>query len=122
MGYIYILSNRHYLDGKLLKIGMTTRVVEKRTSEINQPFGVPPKFEIILKEQTKYPDIAEKIIHLKLRKYRTNRRREFFLITEKDAIRTVKSVCQTLIVKTREKPPQYQVFILLLMVFLLLIW
>lgn len=122
MGHIYILSNKHYFSGKLLKIGMTTRDVCKRVSEINQPFGVPPKFEILFYEQTNCPDLAEKIIHHKLKRHRINKRREFFLISEKDAVRTVKTVCKMLNDKQRHRPPLHQTLALFIMILILFAW
>lgn len=117
MGYVYILANKNYLDGKLLKIGMTTRTVEKRLSEINSAFGVPPKFYIVFYEKTKNPDVAEKIIHSKLKRFRVNNRKEFFLLPEKDAVNTVKHVCNMLLPFGNKNPPMYQKIALFAMVF-----
>ncbi len=122
MGAVYILSNKHYLNGKLLKIGMTTRSVHKRVSEINQPFGVPPKFDVVFEMDTDSPNLAEKIIHKKLKRYRVNRRKEFFLLTKRDAVKTVKNVCGMLTEDQYYKPPLYQVITLLIMTCLIFIW
>ncbi|MGN5048897.1 GIY-YIG nuclease family protein [Aeromonas sp. 23P] len=60
MGYIYILSNKYYRHGKLLKIGMTSRTVERRAKELSGAFGVPDDFSIVFKKQVKFPSVAEK--------------------------------------------------------------
>lgn len=93
MGYIYILSNKYYRHGKLLKIGMTSRTVERRAKELSRAFGVPDDFSIVFKKQVKFPSVAEKEIHKRLSSHRINRNREFFLVDEDSAIRIVSDTC-----------------------------
>lgn len=95
MGYIYILSNKYYLNGELLKIGMTSRAVSKRVDELSSSFGVPDRFNLVFKKKTKFPRLAEREIHKSLSGYRVNKRREFFLVEESAAIDTVILVCDS---------------------------
>lgn len=105
MGYIYILSNKYYRKGKLLKIGMTSRTVERRAKELSGVFGVPDDFSIVFKKQVKFPSIAEKEIHKKLSSYRINRKREFFLVDKDSAIRIVSDICSLI----NKKPSVFRI-------------
>lgn len=96
MGYIYILSNKYYKHNKLLKIGMTSRTVDKRVGELNRAFGVPEDFSVVFKKQARLPSVAEKEIHRRLSRYRVNRNREFFLVEEGVAVRVVTDVCKVI--------------------------
>lgn len=100
MGYIYILSNKYYRNGNLLKIGMTSRTVDKRVGELNRAFGVPEDFYVVFKKQARVPSVAEKEIHRRLSRYRINKSREFFLVDSSVAIDAVTDVCKTLNRKT----------------------
>lgn len=100
MGYIYILSNKYYRNGNLLKIGMTSRTVDKRVGELNRAFGVPEDFSVVFKKQARVPSVAEKEIHRRLSRYRINKSREFFLVDSSVAIDTVTDVCKKLNRKT----------------------
>ncbi|EKP0310347.1 TPA: GIY-YIG nuclease family protein [Aeromonas veronii] len=105
MGYIYILSNKYYRHGKLLKIGMTSRTVERRAKELSGAFGVPDDFSIVFKKQVKFPSVAEKEIHKKLSSHRINRKREFFLVDEDSAIRIVNDTCS----RINKKPNVFRI-------------
>lgn len=100
MGYIYILSNKYYRNGNLLKIGMTSRTVDKRVGELNRAFGVPEDFSVVFKKQARVPSVAEKEIHRRLSRYRINKSREFFLVDSSVAIDAVTDVCKKLNRKT----------------------
>lgn len=75
-GWIYILSTRELKD--LLKIGVTTRNVERRANEINGATGVAIPFGVRRCWRVKEPRKAEKLIHEALISYRLRNDREFF--------------------------------------------
>ena len=76
-GHLYIMrSGTHSLD--VYKIGKTTRQPELRAKELTATTGVPTQFEILAQWRVGDVDSVEKEIHHRLRKYRVNRRREFF--------------------------------------------
>jgi hypothetical protein len=75
-GWIYILSTRELND--LLKIGVTTRTVEKRVHEINGATGVAIPFGVRRCWRVLEPRRAEKQVHEALRSHRLRGDREFF--------------------------------------------
>lgn len=92
-GKIYILRNP-YLQNSLIKVGKTSRVSELRAKEISKATGVPAQFEVLYEEDVPDIDLAEGLIHDALSKLRVNKRREFFLVPLKTAVRTVFDVCR----------------------------
>lgn len=76
--YLYILSRREEKD--ILKIGMTTRNVQKRVNEINSATGVVYPLSARRVFKVKNSKIAEKGIHNLLSEYRIRADREFFKI------------------------------------------
>jgi hypothetical protein len=86
-GYLYILSNKA-IPG-LLKIGYTTRDIEKRVLELTTT-GVPSKFEIEFYCEIGNARIFESAVHRELKKYRQER--EFFQCSIKQAVEIVKHV------------------------------
>ncbi len=81
--YIYILSRRE--EKEVLKIGMTTRNVIMRCQEINSATGVVFPFSPRKAYRVLDASKAEKLIHMRLAKYRIRDDREFFLISFKEA-------------------------------------
>lgn len=81
--YLYILSRREEKD--ILKIGMTTRNVQKRVNEINSatgvlyPYSARKVFKVINCKK------VEKEVHELLSEYRIRPDREFFKIGYKEA-------------------------------------
>ena len=82
-GYVYILTN-DAMPGQL-KIGMTTREPDQRARELSRSSGVALSFVVAFAEAVPDAEAAEKLIHKRLDKFRTNRRREFFELPLKDA-------------------------------------
>ena len=74
-GFVYCLSNPS-LPG-LFKVGRTDVTVEERASEL-WTTGVPTPFVIELTAAVEDSVKAEKRVHSLLKKYRENKRREFF--------------------------------------------
>lgn len=82
-GWVYILSTREHPD--LLKIGMTTRTVEQRVSEINGATGVAIPFGVRRCWRVSDPQKAERLIHTTLAEHRLRNDREFFRVRYADA-------------------------------------
>lgn len=76
--YLYILSRREEKD--VLKIGMTTRNVQKRVNEINSATGVIYPLSARKVFKVKNSKLVEKEIHKILSEYRMRADREFFKI------------------------------------------
>ena len=81
--YLYILSRREEKD--ILKIGMTTRNVQKRVTEINSATGVIFPYSARKVYKVKDSRQVEKSIHSLLSKYRIRVDREFFRINYAEA-------------------------------------
>lgn len=77
--YLYILSRREEKD--ILKIGMTTRNVQKRVNEINSATGVIYPFSPRKVFKVKNSKLVEKNVHSMLSEYRIRIDREFFKIS-----------------------------------------
>ena len=116
-GYIYILQNAS-LDG-YLKIGMTTRTPRERAHELSQGSGVVVHFNVAYSERVVDCDMAEKMVHSRLNKFRVTGRREFFYLPVQDAIHELREIAVEVgqpipskpmhdlpIAKTDVKPPE----------------
>ena len=82
-GHIYIVANKGYPG--LLKIGKTTRSVRKRIRELNST-NTPYDFYLVKSYLVGNTNIAERVIHEKLRRYRHRGDREFFKAPERQVI------------------------------------
>lgn len=89
-GSVYILINSSLKN--LVKIGKTTRSPEDRAKEISQGTGVPTEYMVAYSEEVKDCDLVEKLVHERLRPFRVNDNREFFQISVKEAIRTIRDI------------------------------
>jgi hypothetical protein len=76
--YLYILSRRE--DKDILKIGMTTRNVQKRVNEINSATGVVFPYSARKVYKVKNSAVVERGVHSLLASYRIRVDREFFRI------------------------------------------
>lgn len=85
--YIYILSRREEKD--ILKIGMTTRNVQRRVNEINAATGVLYPYSARKVYKVKNCRSVEKDIHLLLKSYRIRPDREFFEIEFRKACEVI---------------------------------
>lgn len=79
-GVVYIISNP-YQDG--VKIGLTTKNIEKRLSQLSST-GVPGKFSVIALFPSDRPREDEKKAHEKLAKYKLDK--EHFNVSALDAV------------------------------------
>jgi hypothetical protein len=102
-GHVYILVNAS-IQGHL-KIGMTERTPEERARELSQGSGVPAPFTVAYFEHVPDCADAERLIHLRLDKYRTNQNREFFHLPLQDAIRELAQIANEV---RRSAPPVVQ--------------
>lgn len=91
-GRVYILRNPLHQDA-LVKIGRTSGSSEIRASQLSSPSGGPYQFEVLYEEAVADCALAERLIHRELEQYRVHRRREFFQLPLKLAVRTVFQVC-----------------------------
>ena len=78
-GYIYILQNKSF-GNNLIKIGKTTREPNIRAEELSGASGIPEKFHVSYACQVADCSLAEKEVHHILQSYRSNKKREFFVI------------------------------------------
>ncbi|MBW8009859.1 MAG: GIY-YIG nuclease family protein [Chloroflexi bacterium] len=92
-GYIYILINPSF-QKDMLKIGMTRRNPEERAAELSNTTGVPTSYVVAYEEQVPNIEFAEGLVHQRLDKYRTNKRREFFSMPLKIAINVVSQIAE----------------------------
>jgi hypothetical protein len=89
-GHVYILINacmRGYL-----KIGQTARTPEERARELSAVTGVPVPFEVAYAEELYYFEEAEREVHARLEQFRVNDKREFFVLSTREAIEIVREV------------------------------
>lgn len=85
--YLYILSRREEKD--ILKIGMTTRNVQKRVNEINSATGIIYPLSARKVYKVKDCKVVEKEVHKLLSEYRIRTDREFFKIEYAKACRII---------------------------------
>jgi hypothetical protein len=76
--YVYILVNRSIPN--MVKIGMTTRTVDKRVREINKATGVPTPWVSVWSFRCFSSMVLEGRVHEHLAKYRVNEDREMFAV------------------------------------------
>jgi T5orf172 domain len=87
-GFLYALAN-DTMPG-LLKIGFTTRKVEERVVELDSSTAVPRPFEVSFYFVCSEPQSDEALAHDTLGKYRLNQGREFFRITDTEALKILR--------------------------------
>lgn len=90
-GYVYALFNRAFQNG-LLKIGMTRRTPEERAQEISTGTGLPATFEVLYYEHVTDCERAERLLHERLKQFRTSSNREFFHIDAPHVVRALAAV------------------------------
>lgn len=86
-GWVYILSSREFSE--LLKVGMTSRSVERRAQEINSATGVAVPFGVRRCWRVRDPREAEKCVHEVLHQHRLRGDREFFKVPFPEAAKLV---------------------------------
>lgn len=92
--YIYALQNKSF-GVHHIKIGRTTRKPVLRAKELYRgASGVPEPFDVAFACEVTNCKEAEKKIHERLKAYRSNKDREFFIIPIEVARRVIFSVCR----------------------------
>jgi len=87
--YIYVLVNPSFRDD-LIKIGLTrTKTPEERAKKLTSTTGVPNEFVVAYKKHVFDSDRMEKLVHKYLEPFRSNQRREFFVIPVERAINII---------------------------------
>lgn len=79
----------------MLKIGMTTRNIEKRIKEINSATGIVYPLSPRAIWRVKDGKYSEKIIHHALQEFRLRDDRECFLLPFREACKKIEHVLQT---------------------------
>jgi hypothetical protein len=92
-GYIYALQNKSFGEHHI-KIGKTTVRPESRAKQLSAGSGVPEYFDVAFTCQVTDCNKAEIKIHERLKAYRTNQKREFFLIPIEVASKVIIGVCK----------------------------
>lgn len=90
--YLYILSRREEKD--ILKIGMTTRNVQKRVNEINSATGVVFPYSARKVYKVKDSSLVERGVHSLLAEHRIRSDREFFRIEYAKACSIIENYLQ----------------------------
>ena len=86
-GYVYVLTNPT-MKG-LVKVGMTQKSVDERVRSLNSSTSVPKPFKVVHFVKSKDCIKLEKTVHQILGKRRANKRREFFDVSPRKAIKVV---------------------------------
>lgn len=97
--YVYVLSNPSHRDG-LFKIGLTTKDINKRKSQLYTT-GVPSPFNTVMVIETDDCKQLENHLHDHFSKKRWNNRREFFMLSSSDLI-WIRDTCNPVHVDVHE--------------------
>jgi hypothetical protein len=89
-GYVYVLKHPQMPD--LVKVGSTERTPEERAEELSSATGVPGPFQVVFRKPARRPLKAELKTHRLLSEYRWSPDREFFEISEKEAVEAIEEV------------------------------
>jgi hypothetical protein len=90
-GWVYVLTN--YAMPGLVKVGKTEIDPHERAMRLYCHTGVPQAFDVRYKRKVLCCVEAERRAHERLKPYRVNPRREFFVVSEGRAIEAVKDAC-----------------------------
>ena len=99
-GWVYILSNPSFADGRI-KIGYSSSDPKYRIIEFNKATGVPEDFQLEYQCYVEYPRSIERKIHRLLADKRPHPRKEFFIVPIQEAIDLIES---NAIIKHKDNP------------------
>lgn len=88
VGYVYVMTNEHIPN--LIKIGMTTRTPDERSSELSST-GVPGRWSVEYSIFVPNCEKIEKKVHKALKEFRLSEDREFFKVEICSAIEVIES-------------------------------
>lgn len=94
-GFVYVISNPYFSSG-IFKIGLTTKDVNTRKSQLFTT-GVPGPFDTCIILEAEDCSLLEKELHRKFKLNRINPRREFFKLS-KDEVTKILEEYQDLVV------------------------
>lgn len=107
-GYVYILSNPAMPE--LIKVGYTTRDIDRRIFELSSATGVPEHFKLEYKYFSKSPKDLEQKIHQCLNSHRASRYREFFKCSPSEAVRIIREKINITPENDTTKEPQVTIY------------
>ena len=90
-GWVYVMANASM--PQVYKVGKTQNTPQQRARELSKATGVPTDFVVIHARRSPDCHHAERMAHRKLRRYRVNRRREFFKADKHYIARVVDDCC-----------------------------
>jgi len=93
-GWVYIVSTPTYSEKGLYKIGRTTQSPEARAKQLSQATGVPEEFEVFFTKDVSDCELAEGMIHERLKSCRYRGDREFFAVSLDNAKAVVSEVAE----------------------------
>jgi hypothetical protein len=106
VGHVYVLLNPA-MPG-IVKIGRTRRAVHARARELYTT-GVPKEFIVLWHEFVYDSDEVEKKLHSQFSENRVDRRREFFKVEPRDAIRELMEVARSVRFGLEDKTPRISI-------------
>jgi T5orf172 domain-containing protein len=106
VGSVYVLLNPA-MQG-IVKIGRTERAVHARAREL-QTTGVPKQFIVLWHEYVHDSDAVEKKVHTLFSNSRVDRRREFFRVEPRDAIRALIQIAGPYRFELDDKTPRVSI-------------
>jgi len=93
-GWIYIASTPIYSEQGLYKIGRTTQSPEQRTKQLSQATGIPEELKVFFTKDVSDCELAEDMIHERLKSCRYREDKEFFSISLDNAKAVVSEVAE----------------------------
>jgi len=93
-GWIYIASTPTYSEQDLYKIGRTTDSPGQRAKQLSQATGIPEKFKVFFAKDVSDCELAEGMIHERLKSCRYRVDREFFSVSLDNAKQVITKVVE----------------------------
>ncbi len=93
-GWIYISSTPTYSEQGLYKIGRTTKSPEQRAKQLSKATGIPEDLKVFFRKDVSDCELAEGIIHERLKSCRYRGNKEFFSISLDNAKEVVTEVAE----------------------------
>jgi hypothetical protein len=90
-GFVYVMRSASH-ERDVHKIGLARKSAEGRADELSQATGVPLPFGVLAQWEVGNCSGAEAEIHLRLARYRLNKRREFFRVSLSAIVATIEQV------------------------------
>lgn len=93
-GYVYVLVNPAFPH--LVKIGYSERSGRLRAIELSNlsKTSLPTNYSLAYERQVNDCSLVEKLVHIELRKYKYNHKREFFQVSVEEAKATIEKIIE----------------------------